>query len=629
MKRLRYVLALLLVLVIMIGVSAPALAGLFADYGYMRRWTSTQWADASQWTVDQWQNYYDERLALLDDPATSSVARQNEDGDVVFFKTMATDEQRRMYETSYTRYAQTMKPVWIRQEKVAMGCPYPDGINVKLNDSFLTFADVRPQTVNDRTMVPFRAIFEALGATVSFDEATATAAAVAADGTQVSLTLRKTQLKRIDPAGATTIVAMDVAPYLDPELDRILVPARFVSEALGYEVGWDETHQIVYLYDAQSLIASIDSQLEMLNQVLTQYVSYRTGAYQQSLSLNLGTASYQERPEILVYFPRALGIHGTLLKDGENRSLDLRLISDLRELRSLLSKPTFVTLADQSPDWVQKAFDCLTDELPAWVEKSGNTSTNILYGADENEFYVKSETFAGLTGWPDSSDSWLHLDASSLGKNTLALQQLLQAVQPVEGMTVGSLLGSLARSLPEADAYAILKQMGDVAVFLYGDDQFEEKDGDYNTKWYTSSMDEQELADRAVALGMVEEEQAQQLLQAFEQSAFRHLTVETTFAKQQGSIVTFRQEIGVRLKGDPSFDLTMRVQSDSYMDEVAVGRNVSGSLVLSGDTTGALSLGWSDAAKALSEPVPTAPPEGDTVVDADSFYKYDLKGLIE
>ena len=38
-------------------------------------------------------------------------------------------------------------------------------IQVKLDGNILSF-DVPPQIINDRTMVPLRAIFEALGATV-------------------------------------------------------------------------------------------------------------------------------------------------------------------------------------------------------------------------------------------------------------------------------------------------------------------------------------------------------------------------------------------------------------------------------------------------------------------------------
>ena len=52
-----------------------------------------------------------------------------------------------------------------------------DVITVLLTENKLIF-DVDPVTENDRTLVPMRAIFEALGATVTWDETTQTAIAV-------------------------------------------------------------------------------------------------------------------------------------------------------------------------------------------------------------------------------------------------------------------------------------------------------------------------------------------------------------------------------------------------------------------------------------------------------------------
>lgn len=48
-----------------------------------------------------------------------------------------------------------------------------DNITVELDGKEIVF-DVQPQLINDRTMVPLRAIFEALGATVAWDQSTKT-----------------------------------------------------------------------------------------------------------------------------------------------------------------------------------------------------------------------------------------------------------------------------------------------------------------------------------------------------------------------------------------------------------------------------------------------------------------------
>lgn len=62
--------------------------------------------------------------------------------------------------------------------------PSVSDITVKLNGNALTF-DVAPQIINDRTMVPMRKIFESMGATVNWDETTRTITSTKGDTTIV------------------------------------------------------------------------------------------------------------------------------------------------------------------------------------------------------------------------------------------------------------------------------------------------------------------------------------------------------------------------------------------------------------------------------------------------------------
>ena len=91
--------------------------------------------------------------------------------------------------------------------------------------------DVPPQTINDRTMVPIRAIFEVMGATVNWDNATQTAICTK-DNTVVKMTL-KSKIEYINDVP----YEMDVAPVIVD--NRTLAPARYVAEAFGYFVNWD------------------------------------------------------------------------------------------------------------------------------------------------------------------------------------------------------------------------------------------------------------------------------------------------------------------------------------------------------------------------------------------------------
>ncbi|MDF9409896.1 MAG: Primary amine oxidase precursor [Pelotomaculum sp. PtaB.Bin104] len=98
--------------------------------------------------------------------------------------------------------------------------------------------DVKPFVNEDgRTMVPLRAIGEALGATVNWDDATSTVTFVK-EGRSVSLTIGSNTAS-ID--GKT--VELDTRPVIKD--NRTMVPARFISESLGAKVGWDDKTQTV------------------------------------------------------------------------------------------------------------------------------------------------------------------------------------------------------------------------------------------------------------------------------------------------------------------------------------------------------------------------------------------------
>ncbi|MCL2588560.1 MAG: stalk domain-containing protein [Oscillospiraceae bacterium] len=101
--------------------------------------------------------------------------------------------------------------------------------------------DVQPQLINSRTMVPIRAVVEALGAEVEWDRDTQTVTVYAAGGEHVlRLTIGSYTLYVNDVS-----TEMDVAPILLG--NRTLLPIRFVVEALGYNVDWDNATRTVVI----------------------------------------------------------------------------------------------------------------------------------------------------------------------------------------------------------------------------------------------------------------------------------------------------------------------------------------------------------------------------------------------
>ena len=112
-----------------------------------------------------------------------------------------------------------------------------DVIDLREDDKFV-YTDSPCVIINDRTLVPLRAIFEALGAEVTYDGATRTVRAGKGD-IQISLTIGKNILHINDRT-----VELDVPAKIVN--DRTLVPVRAISESFGVKVDWSgEEYKVI------------------------------------------------------------------------------------------------------------------------------------------------------------------------------------------------------------------------------------------------------------------------------------------------------------------------------------------------------------------------------------------------
>ena len=121
-------------------------------------------------------------------------------------------------------------------------------IQVEVNGKTLV-TSVAPMTVNGRTMVPLRSIFEALDAQVNWDAASKMITATK-DNTTVKLGIGQKLATVNDETVILDVPAMIVN-------GSTLVPVRFVSEALGAEVKWYEATQMVSIFTDQKYSSDV------------------------------------------------------------------------------------------------------------------------------------------------------------------------------------------------------------------------------------------------------------------------------------------------------------------------------------------------------------------------------------
>ena len=140
--------------------------------------------------------------------------------------------------------------VWVEGSKLdyaIWGNPYLTGpkivemtigdIKYRSNDTELEM-DIAPYVKSGRTYLPVRYVAEALGATVFWNNKTKTATVAGANGTVLTLTIGSRIMRN-----SNSNVQMDAAPEI--RAGRTMLPIRWVAEALGATVDWNQEAKLV------------------------------------------------------------------------------------------------------------------------------------------------------------------------------------------------------------------------------------------------------------------------------------------------------------------------------------------------------------------------------------------------
>lgn len=195
-------------------------------------------------------------------------------------------------------------------------------VNVQLDGAPLAFTDAVPQVKDQRTFLPFRAVFEAMGAQVSNEGSVITA--VRGDKT-LTMTLDQTAAT-VTEKGKTTPITMDVAPYVDPTTWRTYVPVRFAAQAFGCSVGWDQDAYTAIIIDTEKLL---DQALEgksftYLEKMAALESKYDTGIWDVSAAFDANVG--------VMGMPMVIngGMEGTM-QDAEKMGMGMNMKMDMTQ----------------------------------------------------------------------------------------------------------------------------------------------------------------------------------------------------------------------------------------------------------------------------------------------------------
>lgn len=327
-------------------------------------------------------------------------------------------------------------------------------VNVLLGDRCIAFTDAVPEVKNGRTMVPLRAALEAMGARIEFDQATKTAIVT---GEKASFThvVGSDIITRAD--GST--VKMDVRSYVTPS-NRTMVPVRFFSQVLGYDVFWDNGYRMAFLLDEEIFAEKVDSRLAILNGYLAKNAKSFDASknYREDVTLS-GTVKVIDSIKGDRSYPYSGKASMLLGKD----SMSMRMSADLSGLAELLEG----LAGEKLPETYRAAL--IKPEL------------EVIYG---DRLYNKSPLFDALmtkeSGAQTVSGAWYAADA------VMSFPDLYESMYGSnEDYTVGKALYAMMK---QGDAngfyesWSSAAQLASDAVEMLGDETFTKSAGSY--KWH-------------------------------------------------------------------------------------------------------------------------------------------------
>lgn len=158
-----------------------------------------------------------------------------------------------------------------------------ENIRVILDNKELRF-DITPQIINGRTLVPMRAIFESLGLTVSWNKESKKASVVSG-GKTIEFII-----------GSNTAIVNNKEENLDVPASiiegRTLIPLRFLSENMGYNVVWIGESNLILLskkdivewrYGGYEIIEPYkEYEVKYVNGILTDEIRHTSNTKQQT-----------------------------------------------------------------------------------------------------------------------------------------------------------------------------------------------------------------------------------------------------------------------------------------------------------------------------------------------------------
>lgn len=188
---------------------------------------------------------------------------------------------------------------------------------INVEDKEISFT-TEPFLKNDRLMVPLRSLSEALGAEVTYDGSTRTATIVKGD---ITLKLDFTTGKAYKNGN---LLAMDPGPQLVN--DRTMVPIRWISEAFGNPVSWDQNALTVTVAPTQATL----QMRQQVEDILTKSNAATNAKQSYQMNMNIDGTMTDGKDNV--------ALQGNILANYTKNPLAFSFDGNIKVLAGLMSQ---------------------------------------------------------------------------------------------------------------------------------------------------------------------------------------------------------------------------------------------------------------------------------------------------
>ena len=333
---------------------------------------------------------------------------------------------------------------------------------VMVNGEYITFPDAVPQIRENRSCLPFVAVFEQLGFAeedMTWDGATGTVTAVKPDVSYTSfqgdtkqgdltvqLTIGSNDITywyegntTADPHGHQAQVVehiqSEVAPYVYQ--NRTYIPFGLLADALGYNVGWDGEVAAVIIDDVDAILAANTETYDRMdeyqayNRTFVEKNQKVTGSYSMDLTMK---QKIQETNSDLSF--TAKGDYDMITGGTTAFEFDTDMTMDA----SMVTGGLDLTGAMTSPEG-EPLFP-----MDLGFSMRGDTTDGIFY------FKLDSKQLGNLNGW--DTESWYKMDMAAF----------YDAMSEQTGMTYAQLMELSNASLDESFSQLLPQMLKDMPL---------------------------------------------------------------------------------------------------------------------------------------------------------------------